>query len=201
VAGLHPDIPTAVGAMVRVAATITPDPAAVGAYQGPYARYKALYPALKGVFHAAAAEASATPKAAAKADSGPAAVPAAAAAAAPAAAAVQALAPSRPVVAAAAAVAAPPGTNSPSPSPSSSRPPLRIAPSILAADFAALGEAVRDVVAGGAEWVHVDMFDGTWAPNFTLGPPVVAALRRAAPGTYLDCHLAVAVRGWGGGGG
>ncbi|KAF6251891.1 hypothetical protein COO60DRAFT_1274667 [Scenedesmus sp. NREL 46B-D3] len=44
----------------------------------------------------------------------------------------------------------------------------------------------------GADWVHVDMFDGTFAPNFTIGPPVVASLRKASS-MFLDCHLAVSV--------
>ncbi|KAF8062764.1 ribulose-phosphate 3-epimerase [Scenedesmus sp. PABB004] len=68
--------------------------------------------------------------------------------------------------------------------------PAIISPSILAADFANLASEVATIEAAGAQWVHVDMFDGTFAPNFTLGPPVVASLRKATR-LYLDCHLAV----------
>ena len=68
--------------------------------------------------------------------------------------------------------------------------PLRIAPSILSADFARLGEEVRAAVDAGADWIHVDVMDGRFVPNLTIGPPVVKALRRITD-RPLDVHLMV----------
>ena len=68
--------------------------------------------------------------------------------------------------------------------------PLRIAPSILAADFAALGAAVTAVERGGADLIHVDVMDGRFVPNITIGVPIVEALKRVAT-VPLDVHLMV----------
>ena len=67
---------------------------------------------------------------------------------------------------------------------------VKIAPSILSADFAELGAAVRAAEAAGADYIHVDVMDGHFVPNITIGPPVVAALRKTTK-LPLDVHLMI----------
>lgn len=67
---------------------------------------------------------------------------------------------------------------------------VRIAPSILSADFARLADEVSRVEAGGADWLHVDVMDGHFVPNLTVGPPIVEALRKVTK-LPLDVHLMI----------
>ena len=67
---------------------------------------------------------------------------------------------------------------------------IELAPSILSADFAHLAEQVRRATEGGGTVVHVDIMDGHFVPNLTIGPPVVKSLRKATE-LPLDCHLMI----------
>lgn len=69
-------------------------------------------------------------------------------------------------------------------------PKKMIAPSILSADFARLGDEIEAIEKGGADWVHVDVMDGHFVPNITIGPPVVASVRKIT-GLPLDVHLMI----------
>jgi ribulose-phosphate 3-epimerase len=69
-------------------------------------------------------------------------------------------------------------------------PPVRIAPSLLSADFGRLADEVRAVEAAGADWIHLDVMDGRFVPNITVGPLVVAAVRRVTK-LPIDAHLMI----------
>jgi ribulose-phosphate 3-epimerase len=69
--------------------------------------------------------------------------------------------------------------------------PLRIAPSILSADFARLGEEVRTVDEAGADWIHIDVMDGHFVPNISFGPVVMASIRKMTKKPF-DVHLMIA---------
>jgi ribulose-phosphate 3-epimerase len=67
---------------------------------------------------------------------------------------------------------------------------IKIAPSILSADFARLADGIAEAEAAGADWIHVDVMDGHFVPNLTIGPPVVAALRKVTELPF-DVHLMI----------
>jgi ribulose-phosphate 3-epimerase len=71
---------------------------------------------------------------------------------------------------------------------------VKLAPSVLAADFARLGEQIREAEEAGADWVHLDVMDGHFVPNLTLGPAIAAAARRSTS-LPLDVHLMVETPG------
>ena len=68
---------------------------------------------------------------------------------------------------------------------------VELAPSILSANFANLAAHARQALEGGGTLLHVDVMDGHFVPNITIGPPVVASLRKSLPDTIFDCHLMI----------
>ena len=68
---------------------------------------------------------------------------------------------------------------------------IELAPSILSANFADLAAHAKQALAGGGTLLHLDIMDGHFVPNITIGPPVVASLRKALPATIFDCHLMI----------
>lgn len=68
---------------------------------------------------------------------------------------------------------------------------IKIAPSILSADFSRLGEEVSEVLRCGADYIHFDVIDGSFAPNITIGIPVLKSLRKAFPDIFIDVHLMI----------
>jgi ribulose-phosphate 3-epimerase len=68
---------------------------------------------------------------------------------------------------------------------------IELAPSILSADFSALSEQIHAAIAGGGTVLHLDVMDGHFVPNITIGPPVVASLRKAVKDIPFDCHLMI----------
>src|SRR5262252_2835265 len=68
---------------------------------------------------------------------------------------------------------------------------IELVPSILSANFARLADDAKAALEGGGTVLHLDVMDGHFVPNITIGPPVVASLRKVLPGTTFDCHLMI----------
>ncbi|KXN83644.1 Ribulose-phosphate 3-epimerase [Leucoagaricus sp. SymC.cos] len=67
-----------------------------------------------------------------------------------------------------------------------------IAPSVLASDFGQLTAECRRMIKGGAEWLHMDVMDGHFVPNITMGAPILTCVRKGIPDIFMDCHMMVA---------
>ncbi|KAI0830604.1 ribulose-5-phosphate 3-epimerase [Trametes gibbosa] len=66
-----------------------------------------------------------------------------------------------------------------------------ISPSVLASDFGQLTAECKRMIKGGAEWLHMDVMDGHFVPNITMGAPILACVSRGVPGIFMDCHMMV----------
>ncbi|KAA1468725.1 ribulose-phosphate 3-epimerase [Dentipellis sp. KUC8613] len=67
-----------------------------------------------------------------------------------------------------------------------------ISPSVLASDFGQLNAECKRMIKGGAEWLHMDVMDGHFVPNITMGAPILACVSKGVPGIFMDCHMMVA---------
>ncbi|KAJ7275151.1 ribulose-5-phosphate 3-epimerase [Mycena haematopus] len=67
-----------------------------------------------------------------------------------------------------------------------------ISPSVLASDFGQLSAECKRMIKGGAEWLHMDVMDGHFVPNITMGAPILACVSKGVPGIFMDCHMMVA---------
>ncbi|KAI0274753.1 ribulose-phosphate 3-epimerase [Gloeopeniophorella convolvens] len=67
-----------------------------------------------------------------------------------------------------------------------------ISPSVLASDFGQLTAECKRMIKGGAQWLHMDVMDGHFVPNITMGAPILACVSRGVPGIFMDCHMMVA---------
>ncbi|ETW87378.1 hypothetical protein HETIRDRAFT_469359 [Heterobasidion irregulare TC 32-1] len=67
-----------------------------------------------------------------------------------------------------------------------------ISPSVLASDFGQLTAECKRMIKGGAEWLHMDVMDGHFVPNITMGAPVLSSVSKGVPGIFMDCHMMVA---------
>ncbi|KAJ7786203.1 Ribulose-phosphate 3-epimerase [Mycena metata] len=67
-----------------------------------------------------------------------------------------------------------------------------ISPSVLASDFGQLSAECTRMIKGGAEWLHMDVMDGHFVPNITMGAPILACVSKGVPGIFMDCHMMVA---------
>jgi len=70
-------------------------------------------------------------------------------------------------------------------------PPAIISPSVLASDFGQLTAECKRMIKGGAQWLHMDVMDGHFVPNISMGAPVLASVSKGVPGIFMDCHMMV----------